>query len=299
MEAEKKLIGYTHTISVSGLGTPLKNLQDNLNQVEYTCNVDFLLRHEKEILSYNAFSYQHINEKDCQTWQEVFLLDMLRVSFEKKSIQPMFSGASGSVPDISMWNKEILNVLKKYFNHVIANFILDSIAYMAFSIEPAKEVKMLHCNLLMKAIESGEGSYKIFSSSSYRILSYLHQDKLMRDCNKEKDYIKFLRIIQEWKEPSQIMNIKEDGYPISKEQRTIVTEFLTNKFKEIDNVYTINDLLGYLEDEIKTKQISTEYLQRVSEKFKKYTEENTSVIVSSVYYAYMIFLIKITKNNTK
>lgn len=297
LEAEKKLIGYTHTISVSGLGTPLKNLQDNLNQVEYTCNVEFLLRHEKEILSYNAFSYQHINEKDCQTWQEVFLLDMLRVSFEKKSIQPMFSGASGSVPDISMWNKEILNVLKKYFNHVIANFILDSIAYMAFSIEPAKEVKMLHCNLLMKAIESGEGSYKIFSSSSYRILSYLHQDKLMRDCNKEKDYIKFLRIIQEWKEPSQIMNIKEDGYPISKEQRTIVTEFLTNKFKEIDNVYTINDLLGYLEDEIKTKQISTEYLQRVSEKFKKYTEENTSVIVSSVYYAYMIFLIKITKNN--
>ena len=213
------------------------------------------MRHEKEILSYNAFSYQHINEKDCQTWQEVFLLDMLRVSFEKKSIQPMFSGASGSVPDISMWNKEILNVLKKYFNHVIANFILDSIAYMAFSIEPAKEVKMLHCNLLMKAIESGEGSYKIFSSSSYRILSYLHQDKLMRDCNKEKDYIKFLRIIQEWKEPSQIMNIKEDGYPISKEQRTIVTEFLTNKFKEIDNVYTINDLLGYLEDEIKTKHI--------------------------------------------
>lgn len=202
LEAEKKLIGYTHTISVSGLGTPLKNLQDNLNQVEYTCNVDFLLRHEKEILSYNAFSYQHINEKDCQTWQEVFLLDMLRVSFEKKSIQPMFSGASGSVPDISMWNKEILNVLKKYFNHVIANFVLDSIAYMAFSIEPAKEVKMLHCNLLMKAIESGEGSYKIFSSSSYRILSYLHQDKLMRDCNKEKDYIKFLRIIQEWKEPS-------------------------------------------------------------------------------------------------
>lgn len=62
-------------------------------------------------------------------------------------------------------------------------------------------------------------------------------------------------------------------------------------------MYTINDLLGYLEDEIKTKQISTEYLQRVSEKFKKYTEENTSVIVSSVYYAYMIFLIKITKNN--
>ena len=74
---------------------------------------------------------------------------------------------------------------------MIANFILDSIAYMAFGIEPVKEVKMLHCNLLMRAIESGEKSYKIFSSSSYRILSYLHQDKLMRDCNKEKIILNF------------------------------------------------------------------------------------------------------------
>ena len=46
--------------------------------------IDFLLRYEKEILNYNAFSYQHIDGKDCQTWQEVFLLDMLRVSFKKK-----------------------------------------------------------------------------------------------------------------------------------------------------------------------------------------------------------------------
>ena len=112
LEVEKQLIGYTDTISVSGLDIPLKNLHDNLNQVEYPCNIDFLLRYEKEILNYNAFSYQHIDGKDCQTWQEVFLLDMLRVSFKKKSIQPMFSGESGSVPDVSMWNKDILDVLK-------------------------------------------------------------------------------------------------------------------------------------------------------------------------------------------
>lgn len=297
LEIEQELMGYADTISISGLDIPLKYLCDNLNQVEYSCNIEFLLRYEKEILNYNAFSYQHINEKDCQTWQEVYLLDMLRVSFEKKSIQPMFSGGSRSVPDISMWDKEILNVLKRYFNHIIANFVLDSIAYMAFNIEPAKEVKMLHCNLLIKAIGSGEKSYKIFSSSSYRILSYLLQDKLMQDCNKEKDYIKLLKIIQKWKEPSWIMNIKEDGYPISKEQRALVSEFLTNKFKEIDNVCTINELLEYLRNETTTKKITTEYLQKVSEKFKKCTEENSSIIVSSAYYDYMLFLININKNN--
>lgn len=297
LEIEKELIGYVDSIFVSGLEIPLQYLLDNLNQVEYPCNIDFLLRYEKEILNYNAFSYQHINEKDCQTWQEVYLLDMLRVSFEKKSIQPMFSGGSGSIPDISTWNEEILCALKKYFNHIIANFILETIAYMEFDIEPAKEVKILHCNLLTRAIDSGEENYKVFSSSSYRILSYLHQGKLMQDCNKEKDYIKFLKVIQEWKEPSLIMSIKEDGYPISKEQRIIVSEFLTNKYKEIDNVYTINELLNYLRDETTTRQITIEYLQKVNEKLKEYTEEDSSIIVSSVYYDYMLFLINVNKNN--
>ena len=37
LEVEKQLIGYTDTISVSGLDIPLKNLHDNLNQVEYPC----------------------------------------------------------------------------------------------------------------------------------------------------------------------------------------------------------------------------------------------------------------------
>lgn len=39
---------------------------------------------------------------------------------------------------ISKWNKDILYELKKYFNHIIANFILETILYIAFNIEPTK-----------------------------------------------------------------------------------------------------------------------------------------------------------------
>lgn len=220
---------YAKNISILGLEIPLECLHDNLNQVEYSCNINFLKQHEKEILNYNAFSYQKVN-KDYKTWQELYLLEMLEVSFKNRKIQPIFFSESSSVPDISKWNKDILYELKKYFNHIIANFILETILYIAFNIEPTKQIKMLHCNLLLEALELGVEDYKIFVSSSYQVLSYLHKDKLIQECSKETTYKKLLCNIQKWNIPPVIIRIKEDGYPVSKEQRIIVSEFFDNKF---------------------------------------------------------------------
>ncbi len=296
LEFEYELLNYAKTIPISDIDIPVKNLQDNLEQVEYPCDSKFLDQYRKEILNYNSFSFQSLNDKLCQTWQELYLLDMLRTSFRKRKIQPIYESGNESVPDISMWSEEILDAIKRYFNHIVADFVIESISYIKFKVEPSKEVKMLHCGLLLKAIESGEEMYKIFTSSSYCILSYLFQDKLMKEYNKEDNYIRLLKKIQEWKEPTWIIKMKDDGYPISKEQKRIIANFYEDKYKQIDNVLAIHELLNYLKDKVATRTITTEYLKKVHEKFKKYTEEN-SVDVAAVYYQYMLFLIDINQSN--
>lgn len=298
LEYEQELRDFANTIHISGLDIPLKYLDDNLHQVQYPCDSEFLLRYKKEILNYNTFSFNHINLEECQTWQELYLLDMLRVSFKERKIQPMFSGANISVPDISMWNERTLKSLKKYFNHIIADFVIESIEYVKFNIEPSKEVKLLHCRLLMEAIESVEKTHKIFSSSSYRILSYLFQDRLMKECNREEEYINLIKSIQTLEDPLQLINYKNDGFPISKEQRFLVSKYLTNKYKQIDTVSTIYALADYLGEQTITNKITTEYLRKVSQKFEKYIEEETNNIVSSVFYKYMVFLIDINQTNS-
>ncbi len=298
LEYEQELLNYANSIPITGLNEPLEYLCDNLNQVEYPCDIKFLVRYEKEILNYNAFSFQNISKDECQTWQELYLLNMLGVSFNEKNIQPMFSSTNNSVPDISIWNKNVLNSLKRYFNHNIANFVVESIAYVKFNVEPSKEVKLLHCSLLMKAVDSNVESYEIFSSSSYHFLSYLFKDKLLNECNKEEDYINLIKKIQKWYDPFVIMNLKNDSYPISKEQRGLISEFLANKYKQVDNVSSIEDLNVYLADKTTANAITIEYLQKVSEKFNKYTEESIGVIVASVYYAYMLYLLEINQTNT-
>ncbi len=298
LEVRTELIKYANTISIADMDIPLKYLNDNLDKIEYPCDTEFLARYEKEILNYNAFSFQNINGKECQTWQELYLMDMLRISFDNKKIQPMFSGINVSVPDVSVWNREVLGNLKKYFNNIIADFVIESVAYVKFNIEPSKEVKVLHCKLLTEAINSQEESYKIFSSSSYHFLSYLFCDKLMNDCSREREYIELIKVIQKWEDLLWMMKLKENYYPISKQQRNLLSEFLINKFKKIDDVFSLNELLEYLKDKNTTNKITTEYLRKVSEKFEKYTEEEKNIIVSSVYYEYMVFLIDVNANNS-
>lgn len=302
LEHEDELMDYIKNIPISGLESPLKCFSDNINKVEYPCDIQFLLEYENEILSYDTFSYKFygkIDENKCNTWQEVYLMEMLMVHFRNKNIVPILSGTSGSFPDVSMWSREVLEKLKRYFNHELAYFILETIEYMAFRVEPSKEVKMLHCTLLIKAIESSEPTTKIFSSSSYIVLSYLHQDKLMGGYSKDIRYNQFLKVIQNQKDPTWIIKIKDDGYPVSNDQKNILREFLTNKFKQIEEINTADDLLSYLKDNSIIKEINREYIDKVIEKFKYCTEKEDDFIVSRIYYEYMLFLININKNNKK
>lgn len=301
LEHKDELIDYISNIPISGLDIPLKCFLDNLYKVEYHCDIQFLLELENEILSYDTFSYKFygkLDENKCNTWQEAYLMEMLMVSFRDKSVLPIFSGTSGSFPDVSLWSREVLEKLKRYFNHELVNFILETIEYMAFNVEPSKEVKMLHCTLLIKAIESSEPTAKIFSSSSYIVLSYLHQEKLMGGYSKDIRYNRFLKIIQNQKDPTWIIKIKDDGYPISNDQKNILREFLTNKFKQIEKINRADELSSYLKDNSIIKEINREYIDRVIEKFKHCTEKE-DFIVSKIYYEYMLFLININKNNKK
>ena len=147
--------------------------------MEYLSDHDFLERYENVIVSYNAFSYQRIDEQECKTWQEEYLLDMLKVSFIGKKIQPMFTGSNGNVPEISMWSKDILKDMKNYFQDIRADFVLETISYFLFSTEPSKRIKLLHCRVLSEVIKREEEHFKIFNSSSYVFLACMHKEVLI------------------------------------------------------------------------------------------------------------------------
>ena len=105
-------------------------------------------------------------------------------------------------------------------------------------------MKLTHCKLLTQALEAGEDSFKIANSSSYAILSYLHADHMMKDCNDSQEYITLIKLLQEEKDPEIILQYSESGYPLKREQKGIVKDFLENKYKAMVRKETKEIRLG-------------------------------------------------------
>ncbi len=294
---ENNLLRYAREHFPEKMGVPLDCLRDNIEQKEYLSDETFLKKYETEILDYNCFDHKSLPMDDCITWQEEGLLDLLRISFQDRKVIPAFSGNGRSVPDITSWTEESLLSIKEYFNNDSSDFLVESVLYMMFQKEPSTKVKLMHCKLLKQAMQTEEDSFCISNSSSYKILSCLHIDRLMKDCNGAAEYVAFIKLIQEETDPDVILEYSEVGFPLGKEQRKKIFDFLTNKYKEIDDIKDIYQLNSYLGDEYTTKQITTEYLKMVDEKFAKMIAEQNDFMISTIFWRYMLFLLHVNKNS--
>lgn len=198
--AEEDLLKYAAEYFNTQLGVPIGRLRDNIEQKEYLCDESFLKKYETKILNYNFFDYRPIQVADCTTWQEEGLLDLLKISIRNRQIVPMLSGKGRSVPDVSSWTRESLLSIKEFFKNEISDFLVETVLYVLLQTEPSQKVKLLHCKLLAQALEAGEDSFEITNSSSYQVLSYLHADHMMKDCNTSQEYITLIKLLQEEKE---------------------------------------------------------------------------------------------------
>lgn len=138
--------------------------------------------------------------------------------------------------------------------------------------------------------------YEIIKCNSLQ----MSEDDLMnyaKDCNDSQEYITLIKLLQEEKDPEIILQYSESGYPLKREQKGIVKDFLENKYKAIDDIDDIYRLNSYMEDEYTTKSITTEYLRKVDEKFNSLVAKKNDILEATVFYQYMLFLFNVNKNS--
>ena len=295
--SEDDLMNYANEYFGDHLEVPIDCLCDNIEHKKYLCDINFLQQYETAIMNYNCFGYRSLTISDCTTWQEEGLLDLLKISIRDRQVVPMFSGNGRSVPDVDSWTEGSLLSIKDFFRNDMSDFLVETVLYVLLQIEPSQKVKLTHCKLLTQALEAGEDSFKIANSSSYAILSYLHADYMMKDCNDSQEYITLIKLLQEEKDPEIILQYSESGYPLKREQKGIVKDFLENKYKAIDDIDDIYRLNSYMEDEYTTKSITTEYLRKVDEKFNSLVAKKNDILEATVFYQYMLFLFNVNKNS--
>lgn len=288
-----KIESYFLSLNIEGMDIPQNCVLDNINRVQYPAREGFIDEYRNYFLSANAFSYQFICKSDNMTWQEDYLLQMLNVSVDERKLKPSISIGDVASPDTSLWTQEVIANMKDFFADESAAFILENIAYIEHKVEPSSSVKLQHCRLLTKFMNTEEDMYEVIRCSSYKIISYMFEDKLFEKIVKEYDYIRLIQTIQNILDPHIIKHLREDKYPLSKEQKGILNEYYDTLAHQINIVKDVHTFIRYLENTDVPKRMDTNSFIKTCELFYKYVETtDRAMMVSNLFYNYMVFLMK-------
>lgn len=299
ISAKEELKAYAKTIDVVGFEKIKSILYDNFEQIYYETDSEFIKKYKNNLVNCNAFSHQLIKH-DIIPWQESYILDMLKVSVDKREIVPLsqFNGLSN--PNCQSWTKSIIDKLKHYFNYNSSiAFVLETISYILYRETPSKDIILLHCNLLTKAINKEVKKRNLFCSS-FKIISYLFQDNLMKDLNSEEDFKELMIAIHKIKEPEIIEIFKEHFFPVSTQQKCIVSAFYKSECNKIKTINDIHDYDDYLSNKKALKYIEKDNFDCICEKFYYFIANSEEfLLISFLFYKFMIFLLSSQTYNSE
>lgn len=291
----KEIKAFAESIQMEGFYEACNFLEDNINQKLYPVTDEFFDMYSEKIISADAFNFQYIPYRENLPWEEKCLLEMLQISISNRQIDTGI--ILNGYPDISIWTHENINIMKKYFSNDIANFVLETIAYVMYSEIPSSEVILLHCRLLFDRVKVINNEYDIFCSS-YEVISYLFSDKLMKDFSKEAIYLNLLTELSRLNDVYVIRKLQSDNFPISTEQRKKLNDFFKKQYMLIDKVKDVHQLRKYFENSNVTKKIDDEYFKKVCDTFYLFIKNKYDSMIANLFYSYMIFLLELLGNGT-
>ena len=294
---ESEILEYIDSIDIDKFDEHKKCFIDNINEIKYDATDEFIDKYRDNMYSVNAFSYQYIERPAILSWQEEYILNMLRTLIKDGKISPAISGYNFKNPDIEIWSAEVIDKLKKYFGNTVSDFVLDTVNYIKNGVKPSADILLMHCDLLLSLIDSAEKEFEVVSSSSFDILKWAYINKDMSGLNGNEKYIEFIKKIQTVDSMYLMKALYDASYPLSKDQKQQIKQMIAEQYKAIEGVADIHTLLDYLRNEDIPKQITTEYLQIVAAKFDNVISTTNTIQVASLFYKYMIFLIKANGKN--
>ena len=289
---EKEISEYLDTIAIEDIKTVRKVLFDNINMIEYMPNIEFLESCRDQIINANAFSFKIIDNKPSNlTWEEDMLLSMLEIKFSDGKLVPMFSMGSTTRPNISEWTQERLENLKKFFNLDLSDFIIETVQYIHFNLCPSKKVVDTHIEIMIKQLNSELSLSKKYGCSTFKVISSLFRDKILKSEKKRDLMIRFSEIM----DLEEIKELNKNYIPLNREQKEILKDYYDECYRQIDTIHADYDFSNYLKNKDVVKSINNEYFVKVSETFYKLIKDNQRMC-ADLFIRYMLFLIRLNFN---
>lgn len=293
---KEEIFIYLEEITIRGFEEVKQNIKDNLNKVNYDVTEHFFEKYSDNLVSVNCFSYQSLDRDAKLTWQEHTLLDMLQISINNGQISPMFSIGSSSVPDYLKWSPQLVKGIKEYFNHRIADFVIESINFVVNKNPPSLETIETHCKLLAEAIKNSDNYHKIRMFSSFEIIALLFKEGVMNKVEKTEDIKKFYKIIHSVTSINLLLVLRQ-FFPLSRSQLRSIKNYIENQYKGISLIKDIESLIQYLQNSDIARYINQECYDEMKRKFFELMKGIQDSSVSILFYQAVMFLLDVNQTN--
>lgn len=289
---EEEILQFFDLIEMKDLDIAKKIFSDNINGVIYPADTEFLESFRDKIIQVNAFDFNRIERRTNIAWEESYILDMLNIRFKDREIIPMFSSGDSTTPDFKQWTKEKLDELQNYFSYDISDFIIESIRYVLFGVSPSKKIIEKHIELFVENFNNATSIREKYNNSSFRIISYLFEDKHINSVN-TKDLFIALSTVEDLEE---IMMLNNHNISLNKKQRKILIEYYQSCFFRLDDITDAYSYSEYLLNEDNVKSINNEYFYKNSEMFNNYIASTDNILCATLFINYMLFLTRLNGN---
>ncbi|MBC1811260.1 hypothetical protein HCA60_02010 [Listeria booriae] len=290
---EERVVEYLKIIDIDGFEQIKKCLLDNIQELAYPVSIEIFKQNTNTIISANAFNRTFIELPSDVSWEEEYILDMLKISIRNHEIVPVseFNGISN--PDTSLWTEDIIRELQEFFHDEITDFVLETIAYVTYRKEMSENVMLEHVRLMIGVIVSANEKINQLRCSSFEIISYLFEDKKINKISRKAMYIEMIKEFQKIKEPQIIGLLQKNKIPLSREQKEALKQFYDEQYKIINQVSESSGLMNYFENKNAVRTITTNYFKKVSSKFNEFITHDDGIMLASLFYMYMCFLLRL------
>lgn len=306
-ENKAVIINYLNTISLKNISTLKGVLFANINQIEKKYNNDLLHNIKGKKVSMDTFKFKSMPASNNLSWQENTIINLLEIKFVESKFLPKINFLS-KYPDIGIWNKKIIKLLKNYFgeNNEIANFVIETGNYLRNrkdnkskkNIElnrkyiPSDKVINIHLQLIVNAIKGKEENRYLFETTSIYFLGCLFKDRATGTINQNLNY-KY--IIQWSKFQTDIFyekRLQKMGFPISSNNQLWIKESCKRNLANLGNVTTLIDFCRYLNQKDLIKVLTEKQLERIKKMFWTFLNSDDTPVtgLSDLFIDYAKFL---------
>lgn len=275
----------------------LKTFKCNINKVFCGCS-DFLVNNKNNIIFADCFSYQHLKDTKCATWEESYLRDMLSTKYERGKLTPSIVYTDGNTyPNLDLWTTEIIDIMEEDFNNDDATFILESIRYVLYGVSPSEKVIIRHADLLndyYDNINHNDSDIKDYSCSSLEyIISVLNDTRIPFDKNLTIVFNKALGKIADIQKLVEI----DSRCPIRNNKlKKKINSFINQKLNKAKSITNINEFNDFITDIDIIHKSTKKTFEKISDFFEEGINQCEGVQIAYVFIIYLKYLLGI-KNN--